>query len=69
MIGMLQYLNRPDEETAARTVEVVHAVMQMKTSAGTSAQTIWKEPETALAPEILSELQRLSHRSFYETVE
>lgn len=69
MIGMLQYLNWPDEGTAARTVEVVHAVMQMKTSAGTSAQTIWKEPETAFAPEILSELQRLSHRSFYETVE
>ncbi|RRD62591.1 UvrD-helicase domain-containing protein [Tannerella forsythia] len=69
MIGMLQYLNRPDDVTAARTAEAVHAVMQMKTSAEASVETIRKEVETVFAPDILAELQRLSHRSFYETVE
>ncbi|MDO4703887.1 exodeoxyribonuclease V subunit beta [Tannerella sp.] len=69
MIGMLQYLNRPDDVTAARTAEAVHAVMQMKTSVEASVQTIRKEVETAFEPEIFAELQQFLHRSFYETVE
>ncbi|MDR3261230.1 MAG: UvrD-helicase domain-containing protein [Tannerella sp.] len=69
MVGMLHYLNRPDDPTVRQFAQMAHAVIRRKTLSGTEERSFAKEMQTRFTEEILSKLRHLSHRSLYEAAE
>ena len=68
MINMLQYANRPNDLAAERFAQMAYMVMRRKKGGATTSEQPVDIVHT-FAPDVLSELKRLSHRSLYEMVE
>jgi ATP-dependent exoDNAse (exonuclease V) beta subunit len=69
IISMLQYLNHPDDPTVERLAQMAYTMMRGKAQAVTAEGLVLNDINAAFPTETLLALQRLSHRSFYETVE
>jgi ATP-dependent exoDNAse (exonuclease V) beta subunit len=70
IISMLQYLRHPDDPTVERLAQMAYAMMRRKAQTGTAEGTTgFNDRKDSFPPETLWAIQRLSHRSFYETVE
>ena len=68
-ISMLNYLNRPHDHTCKQLALLTHRVMQAQTHGVANGTYSFSEMPVDFPAEIISEIQRLSQRSFYETVE
>lgn len=69
MISMVQYVNRPEDPVVQQFALMAHTVMCRKAHVNDVREFVLKSHTDSFSDETLSEIQRLSHRSFYEMVE
>lgn len=69
MMSMLRYVNRPENPVLRQFAWMTYVMMRRKTHAEETYGMVVENHINAFSPEIVAEIQRLSHRSFYEMVE
>ena len=69
IVSMLTYLNRPHDPTLKQLALMTHAVMLAKSQSVLNMKYTFGDMTSGFSEEVIREIQHLSHRSFYETVE
>lgn len=69
IISMIQYVNRTADPVAEQFALMAHTVMCRKAYVKDVREFVLKSHIDSFSAETISEIQRLSHRSFYEMVE